>query len=489
MFIQEKKRKKWPYVLVAVLIIVIGGSAAAIHWVKGLTPKDIFESKFVQETVVKRLNAEQSEIVNLMPILLGFSEPQTYLLVFQNNTELRPGGGFIGVYAVVKVTNGHVDILVVEGTEVLDNNTPDSWKPEPPGPVAQYLGTDRWYFRDSNWSPDYKVNALRAMEFYQGEGGIAADEIDAVVAVTPTVLERLMELTGPFTIDGIHFTSENVTEKLEYEVEYGFEKRGIDYSDRKQIIRPFMLALLDHAKKDVFSRHQEYLKVALELADEKHVMGYFVDPQVQRRLEKQHWTGELVPYRDDFVMWVDANLAALKTDHAMERSLKYEIFGQQEDGRYLAKVTMKYIHRGKFDWRTTRYLTYARAYAPKGSTLVDVGGVLGSAPLLEKDIHRGEELGRTWFGAHFVIGPGETKELSFTYLLPHSVTEAVESGTYTLDVEKQAGTVDHGLTLNLDFGITVTGALPEETAREVGDTVYRHGTDLRTDRQFTLEFE
>jgi hypothetical protein len=53
--------------------------------------------------------------------LLGFEDTQNYLIEFLNNTELRPGGGFIGVYGVVKVKNGVPEVLKVEGTEILDN--------------------------------------------------------------------------------------------------------------------------------------------------------------------------------------------------------------------------------------------------------------------------------------------------------------------------------------------------------------------------------
>src|SRR3989339_224407 len=55
---------------------------------------------------------------------LGLSKPKTYLLLFLNNTELRPGGGFIGVYATVRMDKGQTEILALEGTEKIDSRTP-----------------------------------------------------------------------------------------------------------------------------------------------------------------------------------------------------------------------------------------------------------------------------------------------------------------------------------------------------------------------------
>ena len=80
-------------------------------------------------------------------MLLGLEKPQTYLLLFQNNTELRPGGGFISSYAVVRDKQGKPEILKVEGTETLDNHQllkPTC--PAPPAPIKKYLGIDRWFF-------------------------------------------------------------------------------------------------------------------------------------------------------------------------------------------------------------------------------------------------------------------------------------------------------------------------------------------------------
>ena len=69
--------------------------------------------------------------VGLLTSLLGLDRPHVYLLLFLNNTELRPAGGFIGSYAIVKVENGALQLLKVEGTEILDNSAPNFISPPP----------------------------------------------------------------------------------------------------------------------------------------------------------------------------------------------------------------------------------------------------------------------------------------------------------------------------------------------------------------------
>ncbi|MBT3949164.1 DUF4012 domain-containing protein, partial [Candidatus Parcubacteria bacterium] len=375
-----------------------------------------------------------------------------------------------------------------------DARTPASWNPKPIPILQEHLHVDKWYFRDSNWSPDFPSSAKKSLELYKGEGGIAADEIDTVVAFTTTVLEELLKITGPITIQGITFDSDTGIEKLEYEVEYGFKKRGIAFADRKQIIEPFMLELMDHLTDDVFQNLDTYESALNKIADEKHLFVYSKDESLQKKMDAYDWSGRMHGVEGDYLLWADANLAALKTDHAMERTLSYSLSKrppahESEDFRYLAAASMKYTNNGSFDWRTTRYRTYARVFVPIGSKLVSVNGSMKWDRTDEKgEIDEGIENGKQWFGTFIAIEPGETKSLEFIYKLPTSVTDKIDDGLYTLFVQKQLGTVDHGLTLGLDFGKTITVAKPAEDESEWFNTSYKYETDLRIDREFVVSF-
>jgi len=419
-----------------------------------------------------------------VPIFLGFSEPQTYLIEFLNNTELRPGGGFIGSYAVVSVDGGQVTIEAIDGTENLDRNAPFSLLSAPPPPLEIHLGITKWFFRDSNWSPDFGQSALQGLALYTIEGGVMADHIDGVIGITPTVLERLLEVVGSVTVQGNTFTAENVTEKLEYEVEYAYEDKGIHVQDRKDILEPLFLEVMNRLKQNMLTKYPTYLETFTALANEKQILFYHTDPDVDAILAARDWTGSLTPTDGDYVQWVDANLGSLKTDYALDRTLSYHIIGKQ-DGRYLAQATMTYEHNGTFDWRTTRYITYARVYAPLGSTFQSVQGTLKSGDAIQSSqVNTGEELGKSWFGTSFSIEPGQTKTLQFTYLLPASLSS---QDVYHLLVQKQAGTIDHALTLDLDFATLLQSAVPPEAEGEWNDGIYRYQTDLRQDRSFSIQ--
>jgi hypothetical protein len=482
-----EKRRVWPYILISVVAILGIAIWSSYKMISSLLPEKILQSKFVQDQVRKELGDDKAEVFNMLPEILGFNAPKTYLLLFLNNTELRPGGGFIGVYAVVHVDKGQTKILTMEGTEAIDRNAPKDVKPVAPKPISDNLKVDRWYFRDSNWSPDFAQSSRDALTLFKAENGTSSNHIDAVIGVTATVLEELMKQTGPFTIDGIQFTADNVIEKLEYEVEYGYSDRGLVFQQRKNIIQPFLNALMEHVKNTGFSQMDAYIALAGKLVKEKQVMAYSVDGSQEKLIEKYNADGEVnMTTSSDYLMWVDANLAALKTDYAMKRNLTYSLVSDK-DGKMTATARMEYTNTGKFDWRTTRYRTYTRVYVPEGSELVSTDGAMktdrSSAPGV---VDKGVEFEKQWFGTFIAVEPGQTKSLSFTYTLPQSISDQIKNGLYTLFVQKELGTLNNGLTLSLDFGKTIVSANPGESPDKWNDSKYEVHTDLSVDRDFNV---
>lgn len=442
----------------------------------------------VVDKVIQRMNngsttstAEQS---NFIKHFLGFETPQTYLLLFLNNTELRPAGGFIGVYGIVKITNGVPDVVKVEGTEILDLLGPQDFPAPPPKPLREYLGIERWGFRDSNWNPDFALASQAGLDLYKKEQGVSANEIKGVIGITPTVMEELLKITGPFSYDGQEFTSENFTEKLEYEVEHAYKDKGVLKSDRKKILEGLTKQMLKKITQDVFTQWSDYLTLVERMLQEKHIMIYSLDPSYQAILETKGWSGTLAKkdVAQDYLLWTDANLGAWKTDHALKRTLSYTI--TPSDNGYIASVSMKYVHSGLKDWRTTHYLSYSRLFLPEGSKLITVVN-----PRKNIAVDQGVENGRAWFGTLVNVPIGGTVELTYKYYLSSEVVNSIKKGMYTLFIQKQNGTINHALTLDLDFGRRVIGATPGENSRNYGDNRFTYTHNLQLDQYFSIKLE
>lgn len=461
----------------AVAAFVVGfGAAAAWQYLGGVH----LLGRFVITTAEKQITKDEA-FRHLLDTSLGFDGPKTYLILLLNNTEIRPGGGFIGAYALVQMTDGHPDLITIEGTEVFDGHANPKNLPLPPEPIKKYLKVERWYFRDSNWSPDFAQSARQALDFYTREGGYLADQIDGVIGFTPTVLEQFLAINGPVTVNGFNFDKDNVVEKLEYEVEYGYVKRGVQFADRKGLMRDFGIALIKNAKYKSIWRVADYLAMVKNMLQEKQIMFYSTNAAEQTNLENLDYAGRVKAAPTDYLLWSDANLGALKTDASLVRQMTYSIT-PSTSGQYVAAVTMHYDNKGKQDWRTTRYRTYARVFVPAGSRLLSV--VDGGKTITQVD--QGLELGKTWFGFSTTVDIGTSKDVTFNYYLPPQVLAAIKSGNYQLNVQKQLGAYNNALTLGLNFDRTVSAAAPGEVASKHNDARYDLETILSGDKSFNV---
>jgi len=430
-----------------------------------------------------------AELAKLLPALSGYPTPKNYLLLLQNNTELRPTGGFIGTLATVTVASTMAQDLKVSDVYALDGAGSANLKTVPPAPLAKYLSAPKWYLRDANWSPDFPTAAREVIDIYGQEGG--AEKFDGVLAVDPTLAVDLLKIVGNVTIGASTFTPDNVTDEIEYQVEKGFDAKGLPVAQRKDILIALATEVFTRVAALPNDKWQLAVNAFVRALDEKHMLIASFDPNVAAFAASRNWDGAVRAPANDFLMVVDANLAALKTDSVISRAVNYS-FKPGTDG-LTATVSLTYTNHGGFSWKTTRYRTYTRIYVPPGSALVSSSGAMANDKILDPRHTPGhvdtvDELNLRSFGAFLSVEPGETRTLSFTYKLPPSIVSAANAGNYSLTVQKQPGTVAVPLTLNLDFGKKVTSATPPESRENWGDSKYTLSTDLTLDRQFKIGF-
>lgn len=441
-------------------------------------------SSFVN-SIIKTMSSGQELFNNLepyiplLPKLLGYPSAQTYLLLLQNNTELRPTGGFIGTFGSLTLGNGAVASFSTENIYNLDEPAKAYNTKVPPPPIQRYLKQSQWFLRDVNWDPDFPTTAREAMRFYREERG-PIQNFNGVIAFTPKIIEDILRVTGPITIRDNVFTAENIVEKLQYEVDVGFKKEGVNIYNRKEIIDDLAQVL----KEKIFAFSPKELRslapLLLDAFTEKHLMVYFTDSRLQALAAKLNWDNRVLESEGDYVYLVDANLGSLKTDPVVSRSISYTLRGEPRDRSLLATVAVTYKNSGDFDWKTTRYRTYSRLYVPYGSSLESAKGN-------EEQIEITDQHGKTVFGTFISIEPGRSETLTFTYKLPAWLTEKITQGQYQLLVQKQAGTEAHELRLDLvvPFAVASKSGLPglkQEDKNRVTATA-----DLRADRTVYLK--
>lgn len=375
----------------------------------------------------KETKTDLETVMALTDTLLATDgQEKTFLILFQNNLELRPGGGFIGSFGILKIRDGKLVDFAVHDTGNFDGRIPDTV--EPPYPMKETLRINAWKLRDSNYTPDFPENAKQAEWFYHmGQG---TEQFDGIVAVTANVLTSFLRVIGPVTIEGFPGTydADNAILDLEYQVEQGYLKQDIAFGERKSVMGILGLEILHRTKTLPLSKKYELFQTILEDLHQKDIQVFFKDETLQEEVAAAHWDGALDrTWKDDYLFVVDANLNSFKSDYFMKRSYAYTVDLSGAVPKAVLTVTYKHTAQAR-DWFTKDYQTFLRVYTPKGSYLNIVTGAA-------KDPAYGEFLGKKSFGVLVHIPLGTEKTVTFEYDLPHEVASA----WYDLKIQKQAG--------------------------------------------------
>jgi hypothetical protein len=451
---------------------------------------------------------------HLFSELLGGNGPRKYLFLFQNNHEMRATGGFIGSYGLVDVSSdGRIRNFFVDGIFNPDGQLKEDIVP--PSPIQKVSAA--WSLHDSNWFPDFPVSAEKAVFFYEKSGG---PTVDGVITLTPTVVQKLLRLTGPIPMEkyGATLDADNFMERVQYEVEVDYDK---EENRPKQILADLAPVLMDRLLNASDMRTAAgTLEVFEEGLREKHILFYSRNREIQALIDRLGWSGRILDAPRDYLSVVNSNVNGYKTDGVIEEKIEHraEI---REDGSVVDTVAVTRRHTGGFkdhEWWNRVNADYMRVYVPKGSRLLSVEGQtreivdppvdydrLGfrrdadveaqekNAVLDESTGTRiYEESGKTVFGNWVYVSPQETVTIRYTYLLPFKVrpkTDDAEGEPYAVVYQKQSGSVGSSLHSNIAFphGVRPVWQPSENLVPYDGGLTY--DGDLKLDRFLEVSFE
>lgn len=146
----------------------------------------------------KQLLEHSGDLLTEAPTLLTALSKgkQRWLILFENNDELRATGGFIGSYALVTLNQGVLEELVIEDIYDADGQFA-GFVHAPPGAYEYLSGGNGLRLPDANWSPDFPTAAQQVLEFFAwGE----KSGITGVVALNQELVRDFLAVTGPLVL-------------------------------------------------------------------------------------------------------------------------------------------------------------------------------------------------------------------------------------------------------------------------------------------------
>ncbi|OCG74678.1 DUF4012 domain-containing protein [Microbacterium sediminis] len=157
--------------------------------------------------------------------MLGKDEPREYMVIFQNNAEIRATGGNPATFNVMQVEAGDVekrdDWVSAQAFNMGISGVQYADMPQ------ETLDLYEWDFArfSQNYSrtPDFPTTAHLFNSLWQNASG---EPLDGVISIDPPALARMLTVTGPVTLaDGSEINADNAVSMLLFET---YERFGLD---------------------------------------------------------------------------------------------------------------------------------------------------------------------------------------------------------------------------------------------------------------------
>lgn len=393
-----------------------------------------------------------------LPQLLGTQAPQTYMILVQNNHELRATGGFISAVSLVTLDQGQITNLEFLDSYYLD--LPNFQHPPAPAPMQRYMNIPILMLRDINWSPDLPTTVKLLKALYGAE---RSAQLQGIITVDLHAVQLLIEALGPLELAGstTPITGANIIEQLQTfwnrpegteisvdEVGDDQNKLGEWWGQRKA----FMPKLAAAARQRLETGEVEYrqlLTAGIQALDERSIQLWLADRALAEPLATLAWDGALHPGADaDFLALVDTNMGYNKANAAVERTVRYRVewpHGADQPAEATAEIIYRHsrpasdplcapspVYGDSYDAMIGRcYFNYLRLYVPVGSKLLALEGVEPDSVASQR-----AEANTQLFAGYLMVRPGEQQTVTVRYTLPPTLTPE----NYHLVVQRQAGT-------------------------------------------------
>jgi hypothetical protein len=450
-------------------------------------------------------------LLSVAPQLLGADHPRTFLILVQNEEELRATGGFISAAGRVTLNAGKIISLTIEDSYAVDDFTTPY--PDPPSPMRDYMGIDLLVFRDSNWSPDFPTAALQASQLYsQTRGG----PIDGVIAINQNVVGALVDSFSPLTLDGQTInTAADLRTYMHAAWAPSTQTTAVEWmAQRKNFMGRVMQTLLERMMNGGGQVNWSTLSQALNRTlHSRDLLITLADPTLNAPLHAARLDGGLRPSDGDYLMVVDTNMGFNKVSSVMQQTMHYSVT-LSHDSAPQATLSWVYtntnplqagcVHRPpNYDLNTTYqeliqqcYWLYRRVLTPSGTEFIDASrhptgpGELITGQLSDGATRMSEEDDKTVFGTLLIVPRGQRVESNLSYTLPALVVQPNGGKQlYHLIWQKQPGAAAWPVTISLtwpaDMQLVVAQPTPVVTTTQTA--IFQFNLDMDREVSVTLK--
>lgn len=416
---------------------------------KELAGVKIRSSLFEMQSYVeglRRITPELKPILATLPGALGNPIPKNYIILLQNNAELRSTGGFITSVAYLKLAKGQILDIKSEDVYKLDQRVVDH--PAAPPHVKKYLKVDKLFLRDANLSPDFVESMKSFQKLY--DTVVDRGEYDGFIALDTEFVRKILQVIGPIKTTRYKETfsseiSNNGISDVVYKLELYSQKLLRGAEDRKELLGDLLNAMVSTTLNASSDKWRPLLEATTQAAQEKNILFYSFDKKTQDLLEKHNIAGRIKDSKGDYLHLNQNNYGGLKSNLFIQEVIEQDI--QVSEKGEVTKTLKIHLSNPKAadGWLNGRNHDYIRVLAPYGSSIIEQSSD-------EKEKKRAEfettsELEKTFFSTFAILDPASSLTVELTYKLPFRIYKGDQ---YSMLIQKQPGTKDQRIIIRVN---------------------------------------
>jgi len=272
---------------------------------------------------LQNLNDFLLQSPDILTTLLGLDAERTYLVLAQNNDEIRPSGGYISTYGWFTVRGGRIIDFDYSPTTATSPNPPDD-------DFLDTFDVPDWWIQyrqpiyaawDGSWYADFPSTAQLAMSYYNA-GGNPQAPVDGVLAIDITGFQLLLAAMGEVLVED---RAISVTAETFRDVVYDIRAFGEGVQPHKEFVADVYASIFEEWQSINQERTPDLLGALLEGVQSRHVMIYFANPEINNTIGQIGWNGAQTAGIDhDYILVADANLGN-KSNNSVIRSFTYDV--------------------------------------------------------------------------------------------------------------------------------------------------------------------
>ncbi len=411
------------------------------------------------------LSSKTQNLLKYVPDLIGANgESARYLLILQNETEMRSSGGLITAYGYTTFKDGQLEDI--ELTDIL-NMQNDLWSTKYPMPryniygqltlMGHNCGGSEARVQDLGLYPDIYVTIRDFEEYYalvQPFYPEAYPEYDHILVINHHFAQKLMELVQPLSIEGHgEVTASNLFDFIKLSTD---DPANAYSSERKGIVKDIANVAKDKFVELPLSDTPKIINTLLNAFLAKDIAVVSKDPQIQEYLDGYDLSGRMVnDFPGDYFNLSEAQNCSLKLNKWVKDTVYQDIY-INEDGSIRKEVKVKWRQPQFYDPSLSkhydedlshRYRAWVRIIAPAGVPDFDSDGYSKSGYIYYWPFQYYDEIMNKEVSDNIIMfdhrrfteeDPIEKQELNVNYSLPANINYNNDGG-YKLLIQKHPG--------------------------------------------------